>query len=96
MNNTSNSGLARSRSSRSPRTSNSAKRSSKGYLNAGQKMIAARGWPVVKVFCLDEIAQHKGHGSYRLVISAPEFGIILDVLKERTKEALEAWLDQRG
>jgi transposase len=48
------------------------------------------------VLCVDEIAQHKGHGSYRLVISAPELGIVLDVLKERTKEALEAWLDQRG
>jgi transposase len=45
---------------------------------------------------VDEIAQHKGHGSYRLVISAPELGLVLDVLKERTKEALEAWLDQRG
>jgi len=48
------------------------------------------------VLCLDEIAQHKGHGSYRLVISAPELGIILDVLKERTKDALEAWFDARG
>jgi transposase len=62
----------------------------------GKKTIAERGWPVVKVLCLDEIAQHKGHGSYRLVISAPELGIILDVLKERTKETLEAWFDQRG
>jgi transposase len=48
------------------------------------------------VLCLDEIAQHKGHGHYRLVISAPELGIILDVLKERTKAALEDWFDQRG
>jgi transposase len=46
--------------------------------------------------CLDEIAQHKGHGSYRLVISAPEEGIILDVLKERTKDKLEEWFDARG
>jgi transposase len=45
---------------------------------------------------VDEIAQHKGHGSYRLIISAPELGIILDVLKERTKEAFCAWLQQRG
>ena len=45
---------------------------------------------------MDEIAQHKGHGSYRLVISAPELGIVLDVLKERSKAALEAWFDQRG
>jgi transposase len=48
------------------------------------------------VLCIDEIAQHKGHGSYRLVISAPELGLVLDVLKERTKEALDAWMDQRG
>ena len=33
---------------------------------------------MVKVLCVDEIAQHKGHGSYRLVISAPELGIVLD------------------
>ncbi len=62
----------------------------------GKKTIAERGWPVVKVLCFDEIAQHKGHGSYRLVISAPELGIVLDVLKERTKDALCAWLEQRG
>jgi transposase len=58
--------------------------------------LTERGWPVVKVLCLDEVSHHKGHGSYRLVISAPELGIILDVLKERTKDALEKWLDQRG
>lgn len=62
----------------------------------GKKTLSERGWPIVKVLCLDEIAQHKGHGSYRLVISAPELGIILDVLTERTKEALEKWLDERG
>ncbi len=48
------------------------------------------------MLCLDEVAQHKGHGHYRLVLSAPELGIILDVLKERTKDALEAWLEARG
>jgi transposase len=62
----------------------------------GKKTLSQRGWPVVKVLCVDEIAQHKGHGSYRLVISAPEMGIVLDVLKERTQEALCAWLEQRG
>ena len=62
----------------------------------GKKTLTERGWPIVKVLCVDEIAQHKGHGSYRLVISAPELGIVLDVLKERTKEALCAWLEQRG
>ena len=51
---------------------------------------------MVKVLGLDEIAQHKGHGSYRLIISAPELGIILDVLKERTKETLVQWFEARG
>lgn len=62
----------------------------------GKKTLAERGWPVVKVLCLDEIAQHKGHGQYRLVISAPELGIVLDVLPDRRKERLEAWFDERG
>ena len=48
------------------------------------------------MLCLDEVAQHKGHGHYRLVISAPELGIILDVLQERTKDALQGWLEARG
>lgn len=50
----------------------------------------------MKVLCLDEIAPHKGHGNYYLIISAPELGIVLDVLKDRKKASLEAWLDERG
>jgi transposase len=50
----------------------------------------------VKVLCLDEIAPHKGHGSYYLIISAPELGIVLEVLKDRKKASLEAWFDERG
>ena len=50
----------------------------------------------MKVLCLDEIAPHKGHGSYYLIISAPELGIVLDVLKDRKKASLEAWFDERG
>lgn len=45
---------------------------------------------------MDEIAPHKGHGRYRLVISAPELGIVLDILENRRKETLENWFDQRG
>lgn len=48
------------------------------------------------MLCLDEIAPHKGHGLYYLIISAPELGIVLDVLKDRKKAGLEAWLDERG
>jgi transposase len=50
----------------------------------------------VKVLGLDEFTIHKGHGHYRLVISAPELGCILDVLPDRNKETLEAWFAQRG
>ncbi len=50
----------------------------------------------MKVLCLDEIALHKGHGCYYLIISAPELGIVLDVLKDRKKATLEAWFDARG
>ncbi len=58
--------------------------------------LAQRGYPLVKVLCLDEITIHKGHGHYRLVISAPELGLVLDVLADRSKETLEAWFTQRG
>jgi len=50
----------------------------------------------VKVLGLDEFTIHTGHGHYRLVISAPELGCILDVLPDRNKETLEAWFEQRG
>ncbi len=50
----------------------------------------------MKVLGLDEVAPHKGHGHYRLIISAPEDGYVLDVLKDRKKETLDAWLDTRG
>lgn len=50
----------------------------------------------MKVLCLDEIAVKKGHGQYKLVISAPELGIVLDLLNERRQETLEAWFEARG
>jgi transposase len=48
------------------------------------------------VLCLDEITIHKGHGHFRLVISAPELGLVLDLLADRSQESLETWLQQRG
>lgn len=48
------------------------------------------------MLCLDEITTHKGHGHFRLVISAPELGLVLDLLPDRSKESLETWLQQRG
>ena len=50
----------------------------------------------MKELGLDEIAPHKGHGHFLLIITAPALGIVLDVLKDRKKESLEAWFDARG
>lgn len=50
----------------------------------------------MKRLCLDEIAPHKGHGHYCLIISAPELGLVLEVLEDRKKEHLEAWFEARG
>jgi transposase len=62
----------------------------------GKKTLDQRGYPLVKVLGLDEFTIHKGHGHYRLVISAPDLGVILDVLPDRSKATLEAWFEQRG
>lgn len=48
------------------------------------------------MLCLDEVTLHKGHGGYYLIISAPELGIVLEVLKDRKKAGLEAWFQARG
>ena len=51
---------------------------------------------MIKVVRFDEIAPHKGHGRYELVIDAPELSIVLDVLKDRKKATLEDWFASRG
>lgn len=48
------------------------------------------------MICFDEITLHKGHGKFILIISAPELGMVLDVLEDRSKEKLLAWLEERG
>ena len=48
------------------------------------------------MICFDEITLHKGHGKFVLVISAPELGLVLDVLEDRSKENLLNWLEKRG
>lgn len=50
----------------------------------------------MKRLCLDEITPHKGHGPYYLIISAPELGLVLDVLSDRKKDSLAAWFAARG
>ena len=65
------------------------------FMRYATQQTTARGYPLVKVLHVDEIAPHKGHGNYRLVLSAPEVGV-LDVLEDRHKHTLEAWLQARG
>lgn len=48
------------------------------------------------MICFDEITLHKGHGEFVLVISAPELGLVLDILEDRSKENLLKWLEERG
>jgi transposase len=48
------------------------------------------------VICFDEISLRRGHGEYVLVISAPQWGQVLDVLPDRNKETLAQWLEERG
>jgi len=50
----------------------------------------------VRAICFDEISLHRGHGKFVLVISAPELGLVLDILSDRNKETLLQWLDERG
>lgn len=50
----------------------------------------------MRVICFDEITLHRGHGKFVLVISAPEVGLVLDVLEDRSKENLLKWLEERG
>jgi transposase len=50
----------------------------------------------VRALCFDEISLHRGHGKFVLVISAPELGLVLDVLPDRSKETLLKWLEERG
>jgi transposase len=67
-----------------------------GIFERGAKTLDARGYPLVKVLSLGEIAPHKGHGRSYLIITAPELDIGLDVLSDRKKGTLEAWFDERG
>jgi transposase len=50
----------------------------------------------VRAICFDEVSLHRGHGKFVLVISAPELGLVLDVLPHRNKATLLQWLEERG
>jgi len=58
--------------------------------------MEACGYPQVRAICFDEVSLHRGHGKFVLVISAPELGLVLDVLPDRNKETLLKWLEERG
>jgi transposase len=47
----------------------------------------------VRVLGIDEIAQHKGHRDFVCVLSDIERGKVIEVLKSRTKAALETYFD---
>lgn len=49
--------------------------------------------PPVRVLGIDEISLKKHHGQYVLILSDLERRCIIDVLPNRLKETLEAWLD---
>ena len=50
----------------------------------------------MRAICFVEISLHRGHGKFVLVISAPELGLVLDVLEDRSRESLLQWLEKRG
>lgn len=65
------------------------------FMRHAREQVTTRGYPVVQTLHVDEIAPRKGHGNYRLVLSSPDVGV-LDVLEDRHKDTLEAWLTARG
>jgi len=65
------------------------------FLREARRRVEGRGYPRVEELNVDEIALRKGQGNYVLVISSPGIGV-LDVLPNRLKETLIAWLDDRG
>jgi transposase len=65
------------------------------FMRHATQQVTARGYPLVKELNVDEIAPLKGHGHYCLVLSSPAVGV-LDVLEDRHKDTLEAWLTARG
>ena len=50
----------------------------------------------MRAICFDEISLRRGHGKFALIISAPQLGLVLNVLEDRSKESLLKWLDERG
>lgn len=65
-------------------------------LKAGEAQLARRQQAplVVKHLGIDEISLHKGQGKYILVLTDLERRIVLDLLPDRRKKSLMAWLAQ--
>jgi transposase len=63
------------------------------YTRVLQHQLATREGVEVRVLGIDEIAQHKGHRDFVCVLSDIERGKVIEVLRSRTKAALEAYFD---
>lgn len=65
-------------------------------LKAGQEKIGSRKKePIaVKHLGIDEISLHKGQGQYVLVLTDLTRRIVLDILSDRRKQSLMAWLKE--
>jgi hypothetical protein len=74
----------------------SAKRSSRASSNAWQKNDRRAGLAIRKGALSGRDCPTQKPWFLPAGDPAPELGIILDVLKERTKETLETWFDQRS
>jgi len=59
-----------------------------------KRTVRLKGPRPVRVLGIDEIALKKRHKQYALVLSDLEQRCVIAVLPERSKERLEAWLDQ--
>jgi len=63
------------------------------YKRVLQGKLSEREGLGVRVLGIDEIAQHKGHRDFVCVLSDIERGKVIEVLKSRTKAALETYFD---
>jgi len=65
-------------------------------LKAGEEKIAGRKKEPIEVkhLGIDEISLHKGQGKYVLVLTDLKRRIVLDILSDRRKKSLMAWLEK--
>lgn len=64
------------------------------FKRQAQENLTPLSQRLFRILNIDEISLKKGHQQYVLVISAPEWGCVLDVLPDRSRETLEKWFEQ--